>query len=231
MTATLALGLLALTALVVAASAFRLPVRATSMFGGLAGLLFLSAELRTFLAFAIAFAFISAAKVVAHALGRPSDMADWKTSNFLYSAGPPVLAATLGAWMGGSTLWGFAALAGLSVVVADTAATEVGVAWGGKTILITSGRSVPAGTDGGISLTGSGASVLWSGTFAVAALLAMEGPHDPAASAWVASAGVAGSLLDSVLGASVQRRGWLSNEHVNGLTAVVAMIATALVYG
>lgn len=231
MIATLALGLTALAALVAAAVIFRLPARATLMFGGLAALLFLSAELRTFLAFALAFAFISAAKLVAFALGRPSDMADWRTSNFLFSAGPPVLAATLGAWMGGSTLWSLAALAGLSVVVADTAATEVGVAWGGRTILITSGRSVPAGTDGGISLTGSGASILWSGTFAMIAVLVMEGAHDPTASAWVACAGVAGSFLDSVLGASAQSRGWLSNEHVNGLTATAAMIATAVVCG
>lgn len=103
-----------------------------------------------------------------------------------------------------------AAFAGLmATVTADTWATELGVLSPHQPRLITSGRPVAPGTSGGISPLGvaaSGAGALLIG-LALFALLVAEGA--PAAgTAWVIAAalagGVAGSLLDSLIGATVQ---------------------------
>lgn len=103
-----------------------------------------------------------------------------------------------------------AAFAGLmAAVTADTWATELGVLSAHRPRLITTGRPVDPGTSGGVSLVGTGASAL--GALLIGAilfaLLVAEGA--PAATIWwvVPAAlvgGLAGSLIDSLMGATVQ---------------------------
>ena len=101
--------------------------------------------------------------------------------------------------------WTWVGFAGaLAAVNADTWATELGVLDPGQPRLITSLRKrVEKGTSGGVSLVGTLASLLAAAVIGLlAALLATP-------RAWlllpvVAAAGLIGSLVDSVLGATVQ---------------------------
>jgi uncharacterized protein (TIGR00297 family) len=124
-----------------------------------------------------------------------------------------------------------AAVAGaLAAATADTWASEVGRAVGGRTWILVSGETVPPGTSGGVSVAGSAAGALGAAVVAGAALLGGHGDLGPAW-LWVAPvAGVAGGTVDSVLGATLERRlGWWDNEAVNtAATAVGAGVAVAL---
>lgn len=113
--------------------------------------------------------------------------------------------------------------------LADTWGSEIGKRWGRHTVLITSLRPVPAGTEGAISLEGTAASAVGGALMALvmAALgLIAGGP------AWAVVTGVAlvATLVESVIGATLQSRlAWLSNETVNGLqTLLAALLALAV---
>ncbi len=97
--------------------------------------------------------------------------------------------------------------------LADTLSSEFGQLTGQAPRLITTGEVVPTGTDGGITWAGTGVGVLG------AALLSLEGRFldltPVRATLPILLAGLSGNLLDSWLGATLQRRGWLSNETVN----------------
>ncbi|MBM5821552.1 MAG: TIGR00297 family protein [Cyanobacteria bacterium K_Offshore_surface_m2_011] len=125
-------------------------------------------------------------------------------------------------------LAGFAA--SFAAKLADTFGSEIGKRWGRHTVLITSLRPVPPGTEGAISLEGTAASLLGSAlmTLAMGALGVIGGW--PLA-ALVGAVGLVATLAESVVGASLQRHWrWLSNEVVNGLqTLLAALLAMALV--
>lgn len=102
-----------------------------------------------------------------------------------------------------SWIW-WAYLGGLAAVNADTWATELGVLSRSKPRLITNGKYVEPGTSGGVSQTGLLAAFAGAALIALTALVfRMEFP------AWVGIilvtvAGVFGSLIDSLLGATIQ---------------------------
>lgn len=93
-------------------------------------------------------------------------------------------------------------LGALAAVNADTWATELGVLSKHVPRMITTGKTVEPGTSGGVTLAGVAASAGGAGLIGALALLTAP----PAAWAWFAAAagGVAGSLLDSLLGATAQ---------------------------
>ncbi|MQC26594.1 MAG: DUF92 domain-containing protein [Chloroflexi bacterium] len=157
-------------------------------------------------------------------------------------------AAALG-WIGKSTAWlGYAV--GLATVTADTWATEVGVLSRKRPRLITTWRKVPPGTSGGLSLLGTGATLLGGGLIGLLAAWMQTDMKSGSVFGLVALGGLLGSLADSWMGATVQasyycptceketerhplhscgtqtewRRGWrwLSNDWVNFLSALIA---------
>ena len=98
---------------------------------------------------------------------------------------------------------GWAILAGgLAGAQADTWATELGRHSRRPPRLITTGQLVPTGTSGGVTILGT----LGGGAGAATIALLARAAHAPAPAAWIAAAGVAGMLADSVLGATVQAR-------------------------
>ena len=117
--------------------------------------------------------------------------------------------------------WAVVAMVGaLAAATADTVGGELGIAAGGRTWLLTNARPVTAGADGGVSAVGTLCTVL--GAAAIAALAVALGLLTPRAAGWVAVAGTAGALLDSLLGATLERRGLLDNEGVNLLSTLAA---------
>jgi uncharacterized protein (TIGR00297 family) len=107
-----------------------------------------------------------------------------------------------------SAAWVWAAYAGaLAAANADTWATELGVLSRTTPRLISNGQPVARGTSGGITLEGTAAALAASALIALAAVLLWQGPQDASALALfgaIALAGLAGSLLDSLLGATIQ---------------------------
>jgi uncharacterized protein (TIGR00297 family) len=127
--------------------------------------------------------------------------------------------------MTGNRVWLVATAAALAEAATDTVASEIGQTRGQPAVLITTWRRVPAGTDGGISISGTVA-----GTIAglLIAAVAVWGGMISGSQLWIPlTTGFAGMLVDSALGATVQRRGFLNNEAVN---FVSTLAAAALAY-
>jgi uncharacterized protein (TIGR00297 family) len=119
--------------------------------------------------------------------------------------------------------------AAVATAAADTCSSEVGKAWGRRTFLITSLRPVAPGTEGAISLEGTLGGL--AGGLLVAAVGAATGLYAWPAVAVVGSAGLLGSLAESVIGTVAERRGWLSNDLLNAVnTAIGAALAVALLH-
>ena len=118
-------------------------------------------------------------------------------------------------------------LAALAEAAADTVSSEIGQVLGGRPRMITSFKAVDAGCDGAVSLTGSIAGVAAAVIVAGTGMWALGGGWGLF---WVSSAGaVFGLFFDSLLGATLEARGWLNNDAVNFLsTASAAGFALAL---
>ena len=112
--------------------------------------------------------------------------------------------AALGSLIAPAPLWYAIAAGALSFSAADTWATEIGTLTRSDPYLITSGRRVPAGTSGGISLLGSfaafgGALFIGAGTMFAAW---------PVSLVATLLGGIIGAFADSVIGATLQSRRW-----------------------
>ena len=122
---------------------------------------------------------------------------------------------------------GWAMLVGsLATAQADTWATEIGARASRPPRLITTRRPVPAGTSGGVTPLGTRAGIL--GAVALPGLGVLLGlPLRLAALAAVV--GVLGMMVDSLLGATLEARGWLDNDGVNlAATSFGALASVAL---
>ena len=135
-----------------------------------------------------------------------------------------VLAMLIGAGIGSVSVLEIGFAASFAAKLADTFGSEIGKRWGRTTVLITSFKSVPAGTDGAISVEGTVASAL--GSVLMTTVMAAVGliPWGMPA-AIVAFVGLMATLLESLLGALIQNKiGWLTNELVNGLQTLAAAL-------
>ncbi len=137
----------------------------------------------------------------------------------------PAACALLAAVSPAGEIYRLAFVGSLAAAAADTAASEIGQAWGRRTLLITSLQPVPPGTHGGVSLPGTAAGAAAALLLAWAA--AALGLVAPNRLLWVAAAGLGANLLESVLGATLERRGTLDNEEVNFSNALMGALAAA----
>ncbi len=118
-----------------------------------------------------------------------------------------------------------AMIAAMAEATADTVSSELGQVLGGTPRLITNLRPVPAGTDGAISLAGTLSGCVAAGLVVAVAWAALPLTRIDAAVAL--AAGIAGTLIDSLLGAIPERHGWLNNDAVNALATLAAALFAA----
>jgi uncharacterized protein (TIGR00297 family) len=119
-----------------------------------------------------------------------------------------------------------AVAAALSEAAADTVSSEFGQARSVQARLITTWEQVPAGTDGGITLTGT-----LAGIFAAASVSLVCVLTSLISWRWLGLsvfAAVGGTLVDSFLGALLERRKLLNNDAVNFLSTVFAAVFALL---
>lgn len=127
---------------------------------------------------------------------------DWK--QVLANGGAGVVLVLLHTFLPGRDVWWLAYIGAMAAVNADTWGTELGILNPAPPRLVTTGRPVEPGTSGALSLTGTLAGAAGAALIGIAAAL-----FTPAAPAWqliaaATAAGLLGSLVDSLLGATVQ---------------------------
>lgn len=145
--------------------------------------------------------------------------------NVIANSLPAVFIAVFSTLLAGYAPQSFFALlftVAIGAATADTLASEIGVI-DRRPRLITTMKPVPPGTDGGISAMGTAASFAGSLFIAVMsfAFIVLLGERLPLwAIPFTALAGLLGSLVDSFLGAILERRG-LIGKQTNNITSIV----------
>jgi uncharacterized protein (TIGR00297 family) len=138
-----------------------------------------------------------------------------------------VLSVHSSSWL--SLLW-LGYVASLSTKLSDTAASEVGKAYGKRTFLITTLRPVPAGTEGAVSLEGTLAGVIAS--IALSSLGYWVGLTSLLGIIWCIVSAFIATNIESLIGATLQSKwSWLSNELVNVVNTLIGAIVAIVLAG
>ncbi|MAF10163.1 hypothetical protein CMK11_06890 [Candidatus Poribacteria bacterium] len=112
----------------------------------------------------------------------------------------------------------------LAAATADTLSSEIGQVYGGAPYLLTTLRRVPVGENGGVTVVGTGAGLAGAAVLAIVAV-SLGVANSMAA---VVVAGAVGNVADSALGATLERRGVMSNAGVNVACTVAGAVAAGL---
>ncbi|HUL62669.1 MAG TPA: DUF92 domain-containing protein [Methanocella sp.] len=122
-------------------------------------------------------------------------------------------------------------LCSMATATADTLASEIGSTYSGRPVMITTFQPVRPGTDGGVSPLGEAASVFGALAIAAAALLlGLTGASAGSMIILTVLIGFLGTNIDSLLGATLQRRHLLSNAGVNFVSVLIAGLLAMLIY-
>jgi uncharacterized protein (TIGR00297 family) len=124
---------------------------------------------------------------------------------------PLALAVLYGVY--GSEIFAFAFLGSVATATGDTLASEIGETARSIPRMITTFRPVEPGVDGGVTLLGEAASVF--GSLSTGILAVATGMAGAGGLAAALLGGFLGTNFDSLLGATLQSRGLLSNNGVN----------------
>jgi uncharacterized protein (TIGR00297 family) len=113
-----------------------------------------------------------------------------------------------------------------AAATADTLSSELGMVYGRNFYNILSLKKDQRGLDGVVSLEGTLIGLVGSALIAIIYAISFGWSM---AVCWIIIAGFIGNLVDSILGASIERKGWVGNNMVNFLnTAVGAVVCWML---
>jgi uncharacterized protein (TIGR00297 family) len=146
--------------------------------------------------------------------------------NAFANTGVAASAAALGALTYAHDAARIAFVAALAAGGSDTVASEIGKAWGRRTILLPTLQPVPPGTSGAVSVEGTAAGLI--GALALSALGAALGLIPFSIVPAVVVGATVGSFVESLLGSTLEGPGVLNNV-LN--TTIAAAAALALVGG
>lgn len=154
------------------------------------------------------------------------DEGERKTANVLYNGVIPLVLAISIPWAPWEVpVAAVLYLSAIAVVASDTLASEIG-SLADRTVLITKPwRTVPPGTDGGVSAAGQFAALAGGAVVGVVGAIAMtEIPVTPVGVAVPALAGFLGCQVDSLLGATVESRELVNKGEVNMISTLVGAL-------
>jgi uncharacterized protein (TIGR00297 family) len=143
---------------------------------------------------------------------------------------PPCSIAVVSFFLGGdySDILNIAFISTLAVAAADTIASEIGTR-DSRVWMITTGKRVEPGINGGISVLGTISSLIASFLISLLAMVMIE----QSVSILVlipTAAGMLGNILDSIVGATLENNGHISKYGNNCITAIAGAIIGAVMY-
>ncbi|MFZ2410045.1 MAG: TIGR00297 family protein [Candidatus Methanoperedens sp.] len=119
-------------------------------------------------------------------------------------------------------------LGSVATATGDTLASEIGETCKGEPRMITTLKKVRAGADGAVSFLGEGAAFFGSLVIALLAFVLIK--NDFGLIVAVTAGGFIGTNIDSVLGATLQQKGYLSNNGVNLFATISGAIISGMLY-
>lgn len=128
----------------------------------------------------------------------------------------------------GNALLVIAYVAAIATATGDTLASEIGQTHKKLPRLITDLRRVPHGTDGGVTTLGEYSAL--AGSVAIAIIATLLGIGALSIAAPVIMGSFVGANVDSVLGAVLERRHYLTNSSVNLLATAAGAISAVVIF-
>jgi uncharacterized protein (TIGR00297 family) len=116
----------------------------------------------------------------------------------------------------------------VATAAADTLASEIGVT-GGVPYLITTLKKVPIGTNGGVTLTGESVALLGGFLISLTAYF-LNLINNPEMVVICTIAGFVGTNLDSLVGATLENKGFLGNAGTNLLATIGGGLFAVAIY-
>lgn len=163
---------------------------------------------------------------IKHRKGTAQAIRTWR--NAVANAGVAAVLVPFTVLTGRPEVFAVGVLASFAAAASDTVAGEIGRVYGGRPFSIVTLRPARVGENGAVSIVGLLAGLATA--FLMGALFFMSGsPRAAFGVAVIGLAGMFGNLVDSLLGATVEQRGYIDNEAVNILcTLSGALLAVFL---
>ena len=122
-------------------------------------------------------------------------------------------------------------LGSLATACGDTLASEIGQTYTGEPRMITTFKKVRPGTDGAVSNLGEGAAFFGASIISLLAVVLIPGIQNIYLIVIaVIAGGFIGTNIDSILGATLQQKGYLSNNGVNLFATISGAIVSGIIY-